>query len=177
MWGKFLKSTATLSNNLPTGTLLAFQMVAPTLTHDGQCSHLDRILTISFISFLALVSFLLCFTDSVIDSRGKVRYGVATPRGFWIIDVNQEELSNELEAHYRIKAVDFLHAFLTVVVLGTVVFFTTSVDYCFFPESEQTIVVKGILLVVPITVGVICSCLFLICPTKRHGIGFPLSKG
>ncbi|XP_021721014.1 cytochrome P450 98A2-like [Chenopodium quinoa] len=52
----------------------------------------------------------MCFTDSVRDERGKVRYGIATLKGIWIVD-GSVTLSPEQAAKFRIRFwIFFMHS-------------------------------------------------------------------
>ncbi|KAM7503372.1 hypothetical protein LguiB_002276 [Lonicera macranthoides] len=169
---KTFKGTAHLANLLPTGSVLAFQILSPAFTHQGNCKSLfSQTLTLTLLSLCSLSCFLLCFTDSFRDQRGKVRYGVATVNGLWVIDGGAPPEGVE---GYRVKGVDFFHGFLSMVVFGAVALFDQNVVKCFYPVPSK--MAKELLVTVPVAVGVVCSLLFLCFPTRRHGIGFPLSR-
>ncbi|KAL2476712.1 Protein of unknown function (DUF679) [Abeliophyllum distichum] len=171
---KAFKGTAHLSNLLPTGSVLAFQVFSPVVTHDGKCkSFVSQSITSGLLSLCAVSCFLLCFTDSFRDERGKVRYGLATFRGLWVIDGSKTFPPHDADK-YRLKFIDFFHAFMSILVFGAVAMFDKNVINCFYPSpSEEAL---EILTALPITVGVICSILFIVFPSKRHGVGFPLSR-
>ncbi|XP_010260334.1 PREDICTED: uncharacterized protein LOC104599477 [Nelumbo nucifera] len=166
------KSTAHLANLLPTGTVLAFQLLAPIFTNQGQCDTISRSMTACFLALCGLSCFLLSFTDSIRDGRGKVRYGIATFRGLWVID-GSCTVSSELAARYRIKFIDFIHAFMSILVFAAVALFDQNVVNCFYPAPSKEM--KELLIKLPVGIGAICSMLFVVFPTTRHGIGFPLS--
>ncbi|XP_011043659.1 PREDICTED: uncharacterized protein LOC105139057 [Populus euphratica] len=171
---KTFKGTAHLARLLPTGSVLTFQILSPILTHEGQCrSVTSQTLTSGLLAVCGLACFLLCFTDSFRDARGKVRYGMVTFKGLWIIDATVE-LSPEEAAKYKLKFIDVLHAFMSILVFAAVSLFDKNVVKCFFPAPTDE--AKDLLIVVPATIGVLCSILFLAFPSKRHGIGFPLSR-
>ncbi|CAK7322693.1 unnamed protein product [Dovyalis caffra] len=171
---KTFKGTAHLAKLLPTGSVLTFQILSPIITHEGQCHTVtSRTLTLGLLAVCGLACFLLCFTDSFRDARGKVRYGMATFKGLWIIDV-PVELSPEEAAKYRLKFIDFLHAFMSFLVFGAVSLFDKNVVKCFFPTPTDE--GKDLLIVVPAVIGIVCSILFLAFPSKRHGIACPLSR-
>ncbi|XP_075476082.1 protein DMP7 [Primulina tabacum] len=171
---KAFKGTAHLANLLPTGSVMAFQVMSPVFTHEGKCkSFVSQITTIALLSVCAISCFILCFTDSFRDERGKVRYGVATFRGLWIVD-GSARLPPEEAAKYRVSIADFIHAILSILVFGAVAMFDKNVVSCFYPTPSEEAV--EILMTLPVTVGVICSLLFVLFPSKRHGIGFPLSR-
>ncbi|GLJ26020.1 hypothetical protein SUGI_0499050 [Cryptomeria japonica] len=78
-----LNLTAHLNNLLPTGTMLAFQVLCPIFSNGGQCDHLHKILTAGLLTLCGISSFVLSFTDSFRAPNGKIYYGFATPRGLW----------------------------------------------------------------------------------------------
>ncbi|KAG7622131.1 Protein DMP [Arabidopsis suecica] len=70
---KTFKGTAHLSNLLPTGSVMSFQIMCPVLTHQGQCPTItSRWLTCFLVSLCAISCFLFSFTDSIRDPNGKV---------------------------------------------------------------------------------------------------------
>ncbi|XP_028125705.1 protein DMP6-like [Camellia sinensis] len=130
-------------------------------------------MTLCFLGICGLSCFLVCFTDSFKDERGKVRYGLlATRRGLWVID-GSVTIPAEKAAKYSLKMVDFFYAFISIVVFSAVALFDQNVVKCFYsnPSDEA----KELLETLPIGVGVICSRLFVAFPTNRQGIGFPHS--
>lgn len=167
------KSTAHLANLLPTGTVLSFQLLSPIFTNQGHCDDsVTKFMTVALLSLCGASCFLQCFTDSFRDSKGSVCYGFATFRGFWVID-GSATLPQELVEKYQLRFIDFAHAVMSILVFAAVALFDENVVKCFFPSpSHET---REILTAFPIGVGVICSMLFVIFPTQRHGIGFPLS--
>ncbi|KAB1208542.1 hypothetical protein CJ030_MR7G000294 [Morella rubra] len=71
-------TAANLANLLPTGTLLAFQLLTPMFTNNGACDSATRTMTLVLLVLLALSCFLASFTDSVKASDGQVYYGFTT---------------------------------------------------------------------------------------------------
>ncbi|XP_068663098.1 protein DMP6-like [Aristolochia californica] len=169
------KSTAHLANLLPTGTVLAFQLLSPVFTNQGKCNSTNQYITKCLTVLCGISCFLLSFTDSYRDGEGKVRYGLATMNGLWVIDgEDNNTLHPEVARKYKMKFIDFVHAIMSIMVFGVVVLFDQNVVKCFCPEpSEET---KQVLTGLPVGIGVICSMLFIAFPTTRHGIGFPLSR-
>lgn len=166
------QSTAHLANLLPTGSVLAFQLLSPIFTNQGDCDTVGRSMTAGLIALCGLSCILLSFTDSFKDQTGNVCYGFATFRGMWVID-GSTDLPPEVAAKYRVRFIDFMHAFMSIVVFAAVALFDQDVVNCFYPApSDET---KELLTTLPIGIGVICSMLFVVFPTKRHGIGFPLT--
>ena len=172
---KAFKGTAHLSNLLPTGSVLTFQFLSPIVTHEGKCrSFVSQGATAAVLAFCAATCFAMSFTDSFRDERGKVRYGVATFRGLWVVDGASGSLPPEEAAKYRLRLVDFVHAFLSIFIFAAVAMFDKNVIGCFYPSpSEEAL---EMLTALPVTVGVICGLFFVLFPTRRHGVGFPLSR-
>lgn len=79
----------------------------------------------------------------------------------------------EVAARYRLRFMDFVHAFMSVLVFGAVALFDQNVVKCFYPTPSDE--VKELLTNLPVGIGVLCSMMFVAFPTERHGIGFPLS--
>ncbi|KAJ8761058.1 hypothetical protein K2173_000737 [Erythroxylum novogranatense] len=166
------QSTAHLANLLPTGTVLAFQLLAPIFSNQGNCDPVDRSMTAGLTALCGISCFLASFTDSFRDNNGNVCYGFATLRGLWVIDGTATILP-ELSAKYRLRFIDVMHAFMSILVFGAVALFDQNVVNCFYPTpSTET---REVLSALPVGIGVICSMLFLVFPTERHGLGFSLS--
>lgn len=171
---KTFKGTAHLARLLPTGSVLTFQILSPILTHQGRCpTHASRVITLGLLALCGVSCFILRLTDSFRDERGKVRYGLATFRGLWVIDTSLK-LTPEEKAQYQLKFIDLFHAFASILVFATIALFDKNVVNCFFPTPSEE--AKELLMRVPIGIGIACSILFVLFPSKRHGIGCPLSK-
>lgn len=166
------QSTAHLANLLPTGTVLAFQLLAPIFSNQGNCDPVSRSMTAGLLALCSLSCFLMSFTDSFRDKNGNVFYGFASIRGLWIID-GSATISPEFAAKYRIRFVDFVHAFMSILIFAAVALFDQNVVNCFYPLPSQE--AQEVLTSLPVGIGVICSMLFIVFPTQRNGIGFPLS--
>ncbi|MED6158384.1 Protein dmp3 [Stylosanthes scabra] len=171
-----LTSTANLANLLPTGTLLAFQLLTPVFTNNGVCDSVTRVLTLLLLMVLGLSCFLACFTDSVKASDGKVYHGLATPKGLWVFDYPDASgtgLPKDLSS-YKIRPIDWVHAVLSVLVFSAVALRDKNVVSCFYPSPQHE--TQEVLDIVPVGVGIICSLLFVVFPTTRHGIGYPITS-
>ncbi|KAF5731374.1 hypothetical protein HS088_TW18G00051 [Tripterygium wilfordii] len=171
---KTFKGTTQLSKLLPTGSVLTFQILSPVLTHQGHCpTTTSQSLTLALLALSGLACFLLCFTDSCRDENGKIRHGVATFKGLWVLD-GSVKLSEEEAEKYKLRFIDFFHAVLSLLVFFAVALFDKNIVKCFCPTpSEET---KELIVGLPFWIGVVCSILFVAFPTKRHGIGSPLSR-
>lgn len=166
------KSTAHLANLLPTGTVLSFQLLSPIFTNQGNCDSVSRFMTSALVTLCGATCFLLCFTDSFRDNKGKVCYGFATYRGLWVID-GSSTLPAEPVAKYQLRFMDFMHAVMSILVFAAIALFDQNVVNCFFPSPSHE--AREILTALPVGIGVFCSMLFVAFPTQRRGIGFPLS--
>ncbi|XP_020571456.1 uncharacterized protein LOC110018469 [Phalaenopsis equestris] len=166
------QSTAHLANLLPTGTVLAFQLLSPILANQGKCTSANRFMTACLLVMCIFSCFILSFSDSFRDSAGNVQHGIATFTGFWVVD-GPDPLPAETARKYRIRFVDFIHALMSVMVFIAVVLVDQNVVVCFYPSPSED--VKQIVTALPVAIGAICSVMFIAFPTTRHGIGFPLS--
>nr|GMC46203.1 protein DMP3 [Ipomoea batatas]GMC80804.1 protein DMP3 [Ipomoea batatas] len=174
-----LESTAHLANLLPTGTLLAFQLLTPIFTNNGSCDAATRPMTLVLLSILALSCFLACFTDSVRARDGQVFYGFATRRGLWLFD-SQAAAASGISGgadlgKFRAGFIDYVHAVLSVLVFVAIALRDKNVVSCLYPKPNHE--TQEVLDVVPIGIGLLCSLMFLVFPTRRHGIGFPVTSG
>ncbi|CAN1305739.1 Protein DMP5 [Linum perenne] len=169
-----LTTTANLANLLPTGTLLAFHLLTPIFTNNGSCDAATRPLTTFLLCLLAASCFLASFTDSVLlpNSSNSVYYGLATWRGIFLFDCPHRVSDDELKK-YRIRFVDWVHAVLSVLVFVAVAMRDRNVVGCFYPVPGRE--EKEVLDIVPVGIGVVCSLLFVVFPTRRHGIGYPVT--
>lgn len=174
-----LTSTANLANLLPTGTLLAFQLLTPIFTSNGACDSATRPLTSVLLVLLGLSCFLASFTDSVRASDGRVYYGFATSKGLWLFDyVGSDDGSAAFPdlRQYKLRFIDWVHAVLTVLVFAAVALRDKNVLSCFYP-TPPPVQTQEVLDIVPVGIGLLCSFLFVVFPTTRHGIGYPLTSG
>ncbi|CAL5004592.1 unnamed protein product [Urochloa decumbens] len=169
-----LTSTANLANLLPTGTLLAFNLLSPTFTNHGACDATTALLTRGLLAVLALSCVLASFTDSLKAPDGRVYYGVATPRGLWLVDYPPGGAPPPPDtSKYRLAFIDLVHAALSAAVFGVVAARDKNVVRCFCPAPARE--TEEVLDILPLGVGVLCSLLFVAFPTRRHGIGYPVT--
>lgn len=78
-------------------------------------------------------------------------------------------------AKYKLRFIDWVHAVLSVLVFGVVALKDKNVVNCFYPMPSHEI--QDVLDILPVGVGVVCSLLFIAFPTRRHGIGYPVTSG
>lgn len=165
------RSTADLAKHLPTGAVLAFEVLSPFFTNSGKCANVNRVMTWWLVGLCAAACFLLCFTDSFLDAKGAVRYVVATRSGLWVIDGTPAP-PPEAAATYRLKFIDFFHAVLSLMVFMSVAAFDRNVAACFDPVISDDM--RQVLNAVPLAGGLVGTMLFATFPSTRHGIGFPI---
>lgn len=90
-----------------------------------------------------------------------------------MIDGSVRLLPKEAEK-YKIRFIDLVHACMSVMVFAAVVLFDQNVVKCFVPTPSEEM--EDLLTTVPVVIGVVCGLMFVKFPTRRHGIGCPLSK-
>uniref|UniRef100_A0A803Q008 Uncharacterized protein n=1 Tax=Cannabis sativa TaxID=3483 RepID=A0A803Q008_CANSA len=141
-----LANAANLANLLPTGTVLAFQIFSPCFSNNGLCNLSNRYLTACLVVVCAFFCFLSSFTDSFVDEGGKLRYGMATFKGFYVFNCDDDE------EHDMFAVSD------------------SNVKNCYFSEagSDWNVLIMNL----PIGAGALASFLFTIFPTTRRGIGY-----
>ncbi|TYG74320.1 hypothetical protein ES288_D04G173200v1 [Gossypium darwinii] len=155
---KTFKGTAVLSKLLPTGSALTFQILSPVLTNQGQCkTQVCQNLMLGLVAFCASLCFFLSFTDRL-----------------WVMD-GPVELSIEEANKYKVKLIDFFHALVSIMIFMALVLFDQNVVDCFGlkPSGDSNAL---LLMLLPASIGAIGCLLFVSFPSKRHGIGCPLSK-
>lgn len=168
-----LTQTANLANLLPTGTLLAFQILTPVFTNNGSCDSVTRMLTHLLLLLLALSCFLACFTDTVKASDGRVYHGLATLKGLWLFDSDPSTSGLPDLSKYRVRLIDWVHAFLSLLVFSAVALRDKNVLSCYYPDPARE--TRQVLDILPLGIGLLCSLLFAVFPTTRHGIGYPIT--
>lgn len=94
---KTLSKTSLLVNFLPTGTLLTFEMVLPSVYGKGDCSPVTTLMILTLLGLCTLSCFFFHFTDNFYGPEGKVYYGFVIPRGLKVfksglgVDVPKDE--------------------------------------------------------------------------------------
>lgn len=161
-----LSGTARLNVLLPTATILAFTILAPLLTNDGECTNLSRWLMGCFVVFLGVSCVFFTFTDSFRTATGSLFYGVATFRGLWTFNGGRKKPC--VPSDYRLRWADLFHASLSLIAFLTFAGSQRDVVACYFPGMPRRITNT-----VPLVVGFVISVLFVVFPSKRRGIGYP----
>lgn len=171
---KVLSVSANLAQLLPTGSVMAYQMLAPSFSNQGKCYPSNWWITLGLVVVLAASCVFFAFTDSIVHN-GKVYYGLAMYRRLNIFNLSKtQELQEfrdilpELEKRHLRKQ-DFVHAFLTVVVFLTMAFSDVGLQNCFFPHASTD--TQQLLRNLPLGMAVFSSLVFTIFPSKRNFIG------
>ncbi|KAM7269198.1 hypothetical protein ACFE04_024695 [Oxalis oulophora] len=165
---KTLSKTSMLANFLPTGTLLTFEMVLPSVSRNGNCTAVGTHMILGLLGLCSLSCFFFHFTDSFKGPDGKIYYGFVTPKG---LAVFKPGLAVEVpkDEKYKVGFNDFVHAIMSVMVFMAIAFSDHRVTDCLLPGhvKEMDEVMESF----PLMVGVVCSSLFLVFPNTRYGIG------
>ncbi|MQM17238.1 hypothetical protein Taro_050206 [Colocasia esculenta] len=165
---KTLSKTSMLVNFLPTGTLLSFELLLPSVSGDGSCSPARTTMLHALLGLCAASCFFFHFTDSFRGPDGRLFYGFVTPRGLALfktglgVEVPKDE-------RYRMGFVDLVHAVMAVMVFAAIALSDHRVTNCLFPGHQKEM--DDVMESFPIMVGVVCSGLFLVFPNTRFGIG------
>ncbi|XP_074300934.1 protein DMP9-like [Silene latifolia] len=163
-----LSKTSMLAHFLPTGTLLTFEMVLPSIYGVGQCTTVTTSMTIILLILCALSCFFFHFTDSFRAPDGKVYYGFVTPKGLAVFKSGLD-VQVPKEDKYKVHFTDFVHAMMSVLVFMAIALSDHRVTNCLLPGHAKEM--EEAMESFPLMVGLVCSCLFLVFPKARFGIG------
>ncbi|XP_010421637.1 PREDICTED: uncharacterized protein LOC104771221 [Camelina sativa] len=180
-----LPSAGNFANLLPTGTALMFETLIPSFSNGGECTNkpANKLLTISLISFCAAACFFSSFTDSFVGEDGRIYYGIATANGLYILNDYPDDdgydpesgLTGDKKRRYKLSFVDFVHAFVSVVVFLSLAVESSDFRRCLLPEDDGHSWGGHFVLMIKyfaVMVVTVASFFFAIFPTKRRGIGF-----
>ncbi|KAI4314153.1 hypothetical protein L6164_027088 [Bauhinia variegata] len=165
---KTLSRTSMLVNFLPTGTLLTFEMLLPSVSTNGECSRVTILMNLTLLGLCTLSCFFFHFTDSFKGPDGKIYYGFVTPRGLAVfkhglgVEVPEDE-------KYKVGLTDFVHAIMSVMVFMAIALSDHRVTDCLFPGQAKDM--EQVKESFPLMVGIVCGGLFLLFPNTRYGIG------
>jgi ABC-type multidrug transport system fused ATPase/permease subunit len=162
-----------LSNVLPTGTFLVFQVLAPLATNNGDCHKTEKVVTSAALVILSALCFFTCYTDSYKTAHGTLYYGLVTSRGLWNPNFKYVQIADSgffldlPEEKYKSRFTDFVNAAVSVATLLTLSLLTTPVTTCFYPNLPSSVEKT-----VPLLVGLVVSVVCAFGTNSRHGIGF-----
>ncbi|TVU20774.1 hypothetical protein EJB05_30370, partial [Eragrostis curvula] len=169
-----LSSASDLLKLLPTGTVLAFQALAPSFSNHGVCYAANRYLVTALIAACAASCVLLSFTDSLVGRDGRLYHGVATLRGLYPFNFSGTRAERDATfkdlSRFRVTALDFVHAFFSALVFLAVALADASIQGCLFPDAGPD--VRELLVNLPLGAGFLASVVFMIFPTTRKSIGY-----
>ncbi|KAK9750760.1 hypothetical protein RND81_02G219700 [Saponaria officinalis] len=163
-----LSKTSMLAHFLPTGTLLTFEMVLPSIYGIGQCTPVTTSMTVTLLVLCSLSCFFFHFTDSFRAPDGKVYYGFVTRNGLAVFKSGLD-VQVPKEEKYKVHFTDFVHALMSVLVFMAIAFSDHRVTNCLVPGHAKEM--EEAMESFPLMVGLVCSCLFLVFPKARFGIG------
>ncbi|XP_019057051.1 PREDICTED: uncharacterized protein LOC109116002 [Tarenaya hassleriana] len=110
---KTVSKTSMLVNFLPTGTLLMFEMVLPSIYRDGECNGVNTLMINLLLVLCAMSCFLFHFTDSYKAADGKIYYGFVTPKGLESINRQQPSFNFSEKQHTLIHNTIIIHFYNT----------------------------------------------------------------
>ncbi|KAK0602126.1 hypothetical protein LWI29_030571 [Acer saccharum] len=84
--------------------------------------------------------------------------------------INRVYDKKEILTNYRIRFIDFVHAFCSWLVFMVYAMCSSDVMRCFYPHPSDN--VNVLMVNLPLAVGGAVSFLFMLFPTKRRGIGY-----
>ncbi|CAI9275877.1 unnamed protein product [Lactuca saligna] len=165
---KTLSKTSMLVNFLPTGTLLTFEMLLPSVYGKGECTTVTTLMINVLLGICTMSCFFFHFTDSFRGSDGKIYYGFVSP---WGLKVFKSDIGVEVpdDERYKLGFTDFVHAMMSSMVFVAIAFSDHRVTNCLFPRHTKEM--DEVMQSFPLMVGVVCSGLFLVFPNTRYGIG------
>lgn len=117
-----------LSNVLPTGTFLIFQILAPLATNNGKCGHGEVVLTSFTLVLLCVLCCLSGFTDTYKAENGVVYYGFVTTQGLWNPNFRHAHIDNCSGSYYTGKTSPHPNP-----ILGQLLAFSCSKSHCLNP--------------------------------------------
>ncbi|ERN07477.1 hypothetical protein AMTRI_Chr12g241970 [Amborella trichopoda] len=155
---------------LPTGTVLAFQLLSPLFTNNGYCHPINKYFTGVLLLFCNFSCGFVCFTDSYTGKDGNTYYGVATRTGLWTSSSDPDSSSLDFST-YKVVLGDWVHAGFSILVFAVVALLDPNTVNCYYPSmgTDQ----KALLMGLPPAVGFLSSIVFALFPNRRHGVGYP----
>ncbi|PWA69980.1 hypothetical protein CTI12_AA293430 [Artemisia annua] len=166
---KTLSKTSMLVNFLPTGTLLTFELVLPSVYGKGECTMVTTLMINILLVICTTSCFFFHFTDSFRGADGKTYYGFASPWGLIVFKSAPPGIEVPKDERYKLGFSDFVHAMMSSMVFLAIAFSDHRVTNCLFPRHTKEM--DEVMQSFPLMVGIVCSGLFLVFPNTRYGIG------
>ncbi|KAL8196471.1 hypothetical protein R6Q57_024766 [Mikania cordata] len=166
---KTLSKTSMLVNFLPTGTLLTFEMVLPSVYGKGESTGVTTLMINVLLGICTMSCFFFHFTDSFRGADGKIYYGFATPWGLRVFKSVPPGFEVPKDERYRLGFTDLVHAVMSSMVFLAIAFSDHRVTNILFPRHTEEM--DEVMQSFPLMVGIVCSGLFLVFPNTRFGIG------
>ncbi|CAD6211307.1 unnamed protein product [Miscanthus lutarioriparius] len=164
-----LRGVADLIKLLPSGTVFLLQFLSPLVTNNGHCATFNKVLSGTLVALCGVFCAFSSFTDSYVGSDGRVYYGVVTQRGLRTFTPDPDAAARDLSA-YRLRAGDFVHAALALLVFATIALLDADTVACLYPALELS--ERTMMAVLPPVVGGVAGYVFMVFPNNRHGVGY-----
>ncbi|TVT98479.1 hypothetical protein EJB05_56207, partial [Eragrostis curvula] len=164
-----LRGVSDLIKLLPSGTVFLFQFLTPLVTNNGHCAVFNKVLSGVLVALCGAFCAFSSFTDSYVGADGRVYYGVVTRRGLHTFAADPNAASKDMSA-YRLRAGDFVHAGLSLLVFATIALLDNDTVACLYPALELN--ERTMMAVLPPVVGGVAGYVFMMFPNNRHGIGY-----
>jgi hypothetical protein len=165
-----LRGVADLIKLLPSGTVFMFQFLSPLVTNNGHCAlALNKVLSGALVALCGASCAFSSFTDSYVGADGRVYYGVVTPRGLRTFATDPDAAARDLSP-YRLRAGDFVHAALALLVFAAIALLDADTVACLYPALELS--ERTMMAVLPPVVGAVAGYVFMVFPNNRHGVGY-----
>lgn len=168
------KSIGDVLKLLPTATVVVYQVLNPIVTNAGACHVGYKIATGILIGLCGFFCAFSTFTDSYVGADGKVKYGLVTPRGLlpFADSAGAAAAGGTDFSKYRLRFSDFVHAAFAVAVFAAVTLLAdANTVACFYPPLKEQ--QKKVVMALPVVVGAVSGVIFIVFPSRRHGIGYP----
>ena len=167
------KSIGDVLKLLPTATVIVYLVLNPIVTNAGECHVGYKIATGILIGLCGFFCAFSTFTDSYVGADGKVKYGLVTPRGLLpFAESGAAAAGGTNFSKYRLRFSDFVHAAFAVAVFAAVALLAdANTVACFYPSLKEQ--QKKVVMALPVVVGAVSGVIFIVFPSRRHGIGYP----
>ncbi|WOH04064.1 hypothetical protein DCAR_0623470 [Daucus carota subsp. sativus] len=161
-----LSGVVRLNALLPTATILAFTLLHPLITNDGQCTSLTRWIMGCFLALTTASCMLFPITDSFRTATGRLYHGVATMNGIWTICGGHVKPC--VTSDFRLRWSDLFYLLLSLIAFLTFAAAHSDVLSCYNVDLPQKMTIY-----VPLVVGFLICAVYVIFPSRRKGIGYP----